>query len=364
MSPGAAALEVQLSHRLGSFCLDVELSAEGGITVLFGHSGSGKSVTLRCIAGLMRPGSGSIRLDGSPLFDSTLGLSVPAHRRRIGIVLQNGALLPHLTVRQNVGFGLAGIPRAEAGARISHLLRLLGLHGFDDRLPRTLSGGQQQRVALARALATDARLLLLDEPFNALDESLRSELRRELLRLKSELGLTILFVTHDLREAHLLADRIAVFDEGRVLQLAPRDDVFRRPASRRVAELTGVANIWPGTVLAVEHSSVEVECSGLRLTAPPAPSLRPGDPIHAVVRAERVVLRRDAPPATPNTFGALVAEEFAYGSSHILHLSPDPAGPPVEVELAARPYEVLDVANRKVWTLEIPPADIHLVPGD
>ncbi|MEX2081153.1 MAG: hypothetical protein WEC33_06020, partial [Dehalococcoidia bacterium] len=189
--------------------------------------------------------------------------------------------------------------------------------------------------------------------------------RRELLRLKSELGLTILFVTHDLREAHLLADRIAVFDGGRILQLAPRDEVFRRPASRRVAELTGVANIWPATVTGVAGDQVTIDCAGLTLTALCAPGhgFRAGQQVHAAVRAERVNLRRRDPvDPEPNLLDATVVEEFAYGSSHVLHLRPSGKGPMVEVELAARPYEVLDVANRRSWTIEVPPADLHLVP--
>jgi ABC-type Fe3+/spermidine/putrescine transport system ATPase subunit len=244
---------------------------------------------------------------------------------------------------------------------------MLGISQLAERRPRTLSGGQQQRVALARALAREGRLLLLDEPFSALDESLRSSLRRELLRLRRELALTIVFVTHDLREAHLLADQLAVFDEGRLLQVGPREEVFRRPLSRRVAELTGVTNIARGVVAGVDGEATVVEVEGLRLRAQNGNGGRfgVGEQVDIAIRAERVNLRRlDADAHLENSLEAEIVEEFAYGSTHTLHFRPAGPGPALEVELAARPYEVLDVANRRHWLLELPAADLHLMPVD
>jgi ABC-type Fe3+/spermidine/putrescine transport system ATPase subunit len=271
-----------------------------------------------------------------------------------------------MTVAQNIAFGIRrGVDR---DTRTGELLSLLSLEGFERRLPRTLSGGQQQRVALARALARDARVLLLDEPFSALDESLRASLRRELLRLRAELGLTIVFVTHDLREAHLLADRLAVFDEGRLLQFGPRELVFRQPSSRRVAELTGVANVFRGKVIEATGEAVTVSVDGMPLQCVALPgNLIPsaGGEVDIAIRAERVNLRRltsDAPAA--NLMRARVVEEFAYGATHSLHLAPVGAGPNVEVEIASRPYEVLGIANQKEWTVELPPEDLHLMPAE
>jgi ABC-type Fe3+/spermidine/putrescine transport system ATPase subunit len=238
--------------------------------------------------------------------------------------------------------------------------------GFESRSVQSLSGGQQQRVALARALGREARLLLLDEPFSALDDSLRAEFRRELLRLRSELGLTIVFVTHDLREAHLLADRLAVFDAGRVLQFDQREHVFRRPASRRVAELTGVANIFEGVVGAADGGCPVVDVGGVPLRCSNDTgngNFSAGDSVDVCIRAERVVLHRGIPRDTSavNLFEGSIVEEFGYGATHTLRLQPTGPGPALEVELAARPYEVMGVAARKTWTVELPPADLHVM---
>jgi molybdate transport system ATP-binding protein len=355
------SLSLDVTKRLGAFSYAAAFSAETEIVVLFGHSGAGKSLTLQFVAGLVRPDAGRILVDGRPVFDSAARVDLPPQERGVGYVVQDLALFRHMTVAENIGFGVPGPARAR---RVGELVDLLGLAGLERRKPATLSGGQQQRVALARALARDARLLLLDEPFSALDESLRQGLRHELLRLRAELGLTILFVTHDLREAHLLADRLAVFDEGRLLQYGPRDEVFRRPASRRVAHLTGVANVFAGRVLVAgcDTLSVDVEGLELRVEAPPGAAFSPGEPVDVVIRAERVNLRRDHGGTHPANFlRAAIVEEFSYGSAHTIRLRPLGPGPALEVELAARPYEVLDIAHRREWTVELPPGDLHVM---
>jgi molybdate transport system ATP-binding protein len=245
-------------------------------------------------------------------------------------------------------------------------MALLNLGGLEDRLPGQLSGGQQQRVALARALARPVDVLLLDEPFSALDETLRADLRSELLRLRAELAVPIVFVTHDLREAHLLADRIAVLDGGRVLQFAPRDDVFRRPQSPRVAELTGVRNIFPAIVAEEEEGGYRLDAQGLSLLCEAgAAHFRPGNTVDVAIRAERVIVHRREPealPGVPNLLVVEVVDELAYGSGHIVRCRPIDNGPMLEVELSARPYEVLGLGQRGRWTLELPPADLHVMP--
>ncbi|MGE5595492.1 MAG: ABC transporter ATP-binding protein [Hyphomicrobiales bacterium] len=359
-------LEFDVSTTLGSFEYDAAFEANNEIVVLFGHSGAGKSLTLQFVAGLLRPARGRIALGGEVLFDSAAGVNLPPQRRRVGYVVQELALFEHLSVAENIAFGVpAGVDRRR---RTEELLALLGLEGFGDRRPRTLSGGQRQRVALARAIARDAPLLLLDEPFSALDDSLRVALRKELIRLRNELGLTILFVTHDLREAHFLADRIAVFDNGRILQIGPRGEVFKRPASRRVAELTGVANIWRGEVAAVEPGFATVMVDGFRFRAECASGSRfaCGQEVDVMVRAERVNLRRPRQPLSegPNQLTARVASQWAYGATHSLHLQPVETGPDMEVEIAARPYEVLGIEEQKEFVVEIEPGDLHIVPAD
>jgi molybdate transport system ATP-binding protein len=357
-------IEFRASLRLGAFHYSAEFAATNEIVVLFGHSGAGKSVTLQLVAGLMCPDEGRISVEGVTVFDSTLGIDQRPQNRGVGYVVQELALFDNMTVAENIAFG---VPRGVSpDERVAELVAQLGLTGMEKRRPRTLSGGQRQRVALARALGRDARVLLLDEPFSALDDSLRSGLRRELLRLRSELGLTILFVTHDLREAHLLADKLAVFDEGQLLQFGLRDDVFRRPASRRVAELTGVSNIWPGRVVARDEGGVRVDVSGveLRCSATGLDGVAAGQGVEVVVRAERVNLRRDVNLRAPerNLVPATLVEESAYGNVHVLRFDPDGAGPSIEVEIGARPYEVLGVGRRRQFVLELEPAELHVIP--
>ncbi|HEY5476477.1 MAG TPA: ABC transporter ATP-binding protein [Tepidiformaceae bacterium] len=357
------SLAFSAARRLGPFSYEASLEANEEIVVLFGHSGAGKSVTLQMIAGLLRPESGRIVIDGAPVFDSTARVDLAPQKRNVGYVVQDLALFPHMTVAENIAFGLPGGP--EQRARVSGLLELLQLRDLKRRRPLSLSGGQQQRVALARALARDTRLLLLDEPFSALDESLRAGLRRELLRLRKEFGLTILFVTHDLREAHLLADRLAVFDAGRILQFEDRETVFRKPLSRRVAELTGVANIFAATARARTSQSIEVEVAGLRLACalPLASPPPPNQVVDVAIRSERVNLRRGrSSESEPNLFEAAIVEEFAYGATHTLRLEPVGPGPAIEVEIAARPYEVLGVSSQRQWLVELPSEHLHVMP--
>ena len=356
------ALSFDARLHLGGFDYEAAFDADDEIVVLFGHSGAGKSVTLQLIAGLLRPDTGRIANDGRVFFDSASSTNLRPQDRHVGYVVQELALFPHLSVAENVMFGMDG-PRSERQRRASALLERFDLGGFEDRAPRSLSGGQRQRVALARALGREVPLLLLDEPFSALDDSLRRTLRSELLRVRREFGLTVLFVTHDLREAHLLADRLAVFDQGRILQFGPREEVFRRPVSRRVAELTGVANVLPGVVVARNGERVEVDVSGLRLHARTPEAIDVGQRVEVMIRAERINLRR-VEEAMPNVVAAEIRDEHAYGAGHTLWFRPLGDGPELEVDLPSRPYEVLDVASRKRWTLELPPEDLHVVAAD
>ena len=225
--------------------VDVDLEVrDGEFMFLLGPSGSGKTTTLRMIAGFTRPTSGTIELGGRAVND------VAPYRRDIGMVFQRYALFPHLTVAQNVAFGLKmrRSPERERPGKVADVLALVRLWGMEDRYPHQLSGGQQQRVALARALAYHPALLLLDEPLANLDRRLRDEMRVELKRIQQELGTTMLFVTHDQEEALTLGDRIGVMHNGRLEQVGTPVEIYRRPASRFVASFIGDMNFLPGAV--------------------------------------------------------------------------------------------------------------------
>ncbi|MEM0908073.1 MAG: ABC transporter ATP-binding protein [Pseudomonadota bacterium] len=211
---------------------------EGEIVTLLGPSGCGKTTLLRCIAGFGAPDAGKIVVDGRDM------VRAPVNRRPVGVVFQSYALFPHLTVAKNVGYGLRvrGLPRAQIAERIRDALATVSLTGLEERYPAQLSGGQQQRVAIARVLVLEPRVLLLDEPFNALDAKLRGAMQVELRQLIKRLGMTSIFVTHDQEEALTMSDRIAVMRAGQIEQVGPPEDVFDRPASAYVADFIGSSN--------------------------------------------------------------------------------------------------------------------------
>lgn len=240
-------LEIRIQKRLRDFSLDIDLRLPGGMTVLFGRSGMGKSMTLTCVAGLQKPDEGRIVVNGRVLFDSAANINLPPQQRRVGYVTQDYLLFPHLTVAQNVAFGLHRHPRQEREAIVREALAWVGLEKLAQQRPSELSGGQQQRVALARALVTRPQVLLLDEPFSALDSPTRRRLRQDLLRLQQEQGVPILFVTHDLAEAIMLGDQLAVIADGQLLQLDAPQQVRQRPTNALVAELMGSDGFAPLT---------------------------------------------------------------------------------------------------------------------
>ncbi|MEP7199847.1 MAG: ABC transporter ATP-binding protein, partial [Chloroflexota bacterium] len=263
-------LDIVIGRSIGKFTLDVRLRAKRELVVLFGRSGAGKTLTLRAVAGLFQPARGRIALGERVLFDATANVNLPPQARRIGYVPQSYALFPHMTAAQNVAYALRGFARRDSERRVAEMLSLVELQGFEQRRPGQLSGGQQQRVALARALAGRPDALLLDEPLSALDAPTRADLRRNLRELQARFEIPVLFVTHDLAEAYFMADRIAVYDEGRVWQLDTPSEVLRRPATRRVAQLMGVKNIFDGQVVSRAHDGLCVRVGQVKLATPPS----------------------------------------------------------------------------------------------
>src|SRR5690348_10853291 len=236
------ALEVQIEKRLASFTLSLDFSCDAEPLAVLGPSGSGKSMTLRCIAGLERPDRGRIVLGNDVLFDSAKHVSKPSRARRIGLLFQHYALFPHMTVAENIAFGLGGVADAERRARVTKQISLTHLAGLESRYPRELSGGEQQRVALARALAIEPQALLLDEPLSALDTYLRSQVEQQLILTLARFRRPALYVTHTMEEAYRIAPKILVLSKGKVAASGSREQIFRHPQTLEVALLTGLKN--------------------------------------------------------------------------------------------------------------------------
>jgi molybdate transport system ATP-binding protein len=245
-------LQARIKRVLPGFDLDVDLTLNRELMTILGPSGSGKTMTLQCIAGLMRPDEGYIELGGKVLFDSAAGINLAPQKRKVGFVFQNYALFPHMTVNENVAYSIRHLPAAEVKKQVAHLLDIMNVSPLAGRYPRQLSAGQQQRVAIARALAPDPEVLLLDEPFSALDSQLKERLELELLALQHEYHGSMLLVTHDLAEGYKLGAQIAIYQAGRISQCDTRHKVFAAPVNRAVARLTGVRNLVDGVVTRVE----------------------------------------------------------------------------------------------------------------
>lgn len=300
MSPVSdAGLALRLRQQ-GPIRLDVELDCErGSLLAVVGPSGSGKTTVLRCIAGLHRAAAGSIRSAGETWFCSERGIDLPPQRRPAGLVFQDYALFPHLSARDNVAAAMGHRPRSERAAAAERLLGLVNLHGLESRRPASLSGGQRQRVALARALAREPSVLLLDEPFSAVDQVTRRKLQRELVLLRGELRMPVLLVTHDLDEAMALADRILLLHHGRSLQCADPETIMLRPRSPEVARLMGQQNLFTARIAErdPEQGALALDWHGVRVEAPADERFQPGEEVAWMIPASHVLLHRRGRPS-------------------------------------------------------------------
>ncbi|GAB4571168.1 MAG: ABC transporter ATP-binding protein [Anaerolineae bacterium] len=277
---------------------EVSLTIEtGSLTALLGPSGCGKTTLLRLIAGFERPDTGTIHINGRLMASEQV--MVPAEQRRVGMVFQEYALFQHLNVAQNIAFGLKG-SAAEKQARIQEMLHLIGLEGFDQRMPHELSGGQQQRIALARALAPRPEILLLDEPFSNLDAALRSQVRTEVKAILRASQITAVFVTHDQEEALSLADQVAVMSAGKILQVAPPKTLYHYPAHRDVATFVGESHFLPAQA-AGNTATCELGTVALQQSL--------HGPVELMVRPETFTLR----PAENGSGNAVIEWREFYG---------------------------------------------------
>ncbi len=289
--------------------------APGEFMTLLGPSGCGKTTLLNLVAGFLEADAGEIFIEGA------LVTGTPAHRREIGMVFQNYALFPHMSVAGNIAYGLKtrGLPKAEIAERVDEALALVKLDGFADRKPRHLSGGQQQRVALARALVIRPKVLLLDEPFSALDKNLRGSMQVELKQIQRNLGVTTIFVTHDQGEALSMSDRIAVMSGGCIRQVGAPGDVYRRPADRFVASFVGDVNVLAGRLMERRGNAAGVLIGDVHVDVPAAAlvSLSVGDRLDVFIRPEYVTA---APRGTPGSLPGTIAAQVFHGDHVDLHI--------------------------------------------
>jgi putative spermidine/putrescine transport system ATP-binding protein len=326
--------------------------AQGELLTILGPSGSGKTTLLKIVAGFEFPDEGTVLLGNS---DVTMA---PPRSRDVGMVFQNYALFPHMTVAQNVAFPLEmrRMPKPERERRVAEALALVELAEYGHRLPRQLSGGQQQRVALARAIVFNPRLLLLDEPFGALDRKLREVMQLEVRRLQRRLKLTTLFITHDQEEALILSDRIAVMNAGRIEQIGPPDDVYARPATRFVADFVGESNLLDG--IARDAASAEAAGFGPVLLAASAGAT--GAKVALLVRPEALRIGTTASGLANRATGTIIETVFL-GLSVKLRLRLG-TGLELLARLPLRPSEPFPMAEGDEVAVGFAPEDVHVIP--
>ena len=344
-------IKARIRKRLGSFTLEAEFEARSGVTVLFGASGAGKTLTLDCIAGFRRPDAGRILLDDAILYDAAAQVNVAPRERRCGYVFQNYALFPHMTLRQNLEFAVEPLPRLERHRRVNEMVEKFKLGDAAARCPGELSGGQKQRGSIARALLASPKLLLLDEPARGLDAPLRADLYEVLRQVRAEFGLPIILVTHDLDEGCQLGDEMLIMSQGRIVQSGPPATIVAQPANLDVARLLGQYNLLPAEILQLDPQRGTSVLRVLEHEIPGRyyPGHFKGDRVWLCVRHSALTARplegRSAPHEVPVTLDRVstrargVLLEFAEGLA----------------------VEAAEADNRKQWVVAFPPAALHVL---
>ena len=365
-------LSVKLLKKVKGFTLDVEWEIKNELAILFGGSGSGKSMTLQLIAGLMEPDEGFIRSNGSVFFDKTSRINISPQDRSLGYVFQDRVLFPHMTVKENIAYGLKGDSASEKrGQKVKEMIRIFHLQGLDDMYPSEISGGQKQRVALARALIGRPKALLLDEPFSALDNTLRVEMRRLLQEIRTEFEIAVVLVTHDIFEAYSMGDSIIVYSSGRVEQVGRTDDVFRRPKSRKVAQSLGAKNLYRAKVLGRDESfgRVILGVNGLQFHVPQGLSHKTvdlGTEVDLFIRPEEVMIIREGKPVKDalkrNIFEGEILDIIDRGGYHMIYFQTLEGKIPFEISIPNYAFRNLNLSIGKKIKVALREESLWLIP--
>ena len=363
------AISIQLNDPMA---LDIEFEvSDTEMVALVGPSGGGKSTILRAVAGFEKPVAGKISVGNQPWFDSQQKLFVPPRQRRVGMVFQSYALFPHLSALENVLEAITGRPADDSNKLAQEYLARVNLGGLDRRLPGQMSGGQRQRVAVARALAREPDVLLLDEPFSAVDKVTRVRLQRELVDLRSDLSIPIILVTHDIEEAARLADRIAVLHEGRILQMAPHDQLSKTPVNTAVARLVGFRNIFNSKVVSSDRDQdkLDLRWGDNLLEIPYREGFSSGQPVTWCIPSDGIVVHRRNRPSRgehENPVFGVVNEVFHFGQTTELSIEVnDPDSHPLHCSLPTHVAERNDIGVGADLGVSIKADMIHIMgPAD
>jgi len=365
-------IEIRVEKDLGNFFLNLSLSLQKGLTVLFGPSGAGKTLTLHTIAGLVEPDSGVVRVNGVVYFNKKEGVNLPIHRRRVGYVFQEPSLFPHMSVFENIAYGISGLSSEERTRRVKHMIGKMRLSGLEKNLPHQISGGQKQRVALARALVTSPLLLLLDEPFASLDNPVREELRFDLIRIREEDHVPVVFVTHDVEEAFVLSDEIVVLNEGKVEQIGSKEDIFYRPQTENVAKFFAVKNIFHGKVTDIRpgegEMTVWVEEKGFQASIPYQEGAAVDEWVRFCIRPEEImVLKEDRPikkNLKANIFAGNIVRIVEKGAEHTLFFKQSQEDYDFEISLSNLAYRSLRIKEGQLVKVAFKWESIWLIPEE
>lgn len=351
-------LEISLEKSLGKFILHSSFTAHKGVLGILGSSGCGKSMTLKCIAGLHSPDRGTIKLNGKLLFSSESKINVPSRKRNIGYVFQNYALFPHLTVSENIAYGIKSLEKKQRIKKVLDMIDRMQLNGLEHNYPSQLSGGQQQRVALARTLITEPDLLLLDEPFSALDSHIKYLLEKELISIiKNNFNGIVLLVTHNIEEAYRICDNIMIMNDGQNLQLGPKEEIIHRPTNLTAARLTGCKNLLDVTILE-EHKDYFLLKSKNLIFKAVNNNVQTSKQMIAGIRAHHMILSSD-PSHGDNFFDCEIYEKIEGVFSTTLILNCGECMIQIEVSKASCPH--ITSNNCKKLKLYIPPEKVFLM---